>query len=231
MTKFVVSHKRGSGFIKAQPVQKVEIVKHQKRSGYGSIQRKPFKDHVIVKMSYAEMFKLATTTGAYNEYIYRLNSIFDPDFTGVGHQPYGFDTYSTIYSKYRVLKVKWHITGQMDTTVYSTLTVLPNNSLTSVGSSSLAMETPRSKYKQLVGPGGTPVEIRGTLDLASFNGRSKAQYSADDLFEATMTTNPNEVMGLHIGLSNLSGVTGTFSGNIVLEYTVELFDPLQLAQS
>jgi hypothetical protein len=35
-------------------------------------------------------------------YVFRGNSLFDPDYTSTGHQPRYFDTYSTIYSRYRV---------------------------------------------------------------------------------------------------------------------------------
>lgn len=50
-----------------------------------------------------------TTTGiAYN--IYRLNSLYDPDLTGTGTQPMGFDQYAAFYTHYEVKAVKIKVT-------------------------------------------------------------------------------------------------------------------------
>lgn len=222
--------RRGTRML-AKRVQKVEVVKPKHKSGYGRIQRKPFKDHIIVKMDYGDWFNMNTAAiGLYAEYCYRLNSIFDPDFTGAGHQPYGFDTYQTLYSKYRVLKVEYTIRATAGV-LNSCITVVPNNSLASIGSTTLAIETPRSQYK-VMNLTADEVVIKGKLDLASFNGRTKEQYSADDVFESIMTTNPPEVMGLHIGISNVSGATLSNAQFAVrLRYIVEFFDPIQLSQS
>ena len=31
-----------------------------------------------------------------------MNSVYDPDYSGAGHQPQGFDEYSALYNSYRV---------------------------------------------------------------------------------------------------------------------------------
>jgi hypothetical protein len=46
-----------------------------------------------------------TCTGSQAEYVYRLNSLFDPDQTGVGGQPDGFDQLKALYGRYRVIAV------------------------------------------------------------------------------------------------------------------------------
>ncbi len=44
------------------------------------------------------------------QYVYRMGSLFDPDYTGVGHQPMCYDQWSAIYRRYTVLGAK--ITAQ-----------------------------------------------------------------------------------------------------------------------
>jgi hypothetical protein len=62
---------------------------------------------MVASMRYAETIRLDAQPGqpvAYN--LFRCGSIFDPNHTGVGHQPYGHDTYQSIYTHYRVLGSK-----------------------------------------------------------------------------------------------------------------------------
>lgn len=213
-------------------VQKVEIVSKPKRSGYGKIQRMPFKQHMIVKLKYATNLNVASALGVYSENQFRLNSIFDPDLTNVGHQPYMYDTYATMYNKYRVLKVAYKFTGQLNTAAISAMTILPNNNTSSsVGNVDLAIESPYGKFKVLSGPGAEAETLTGTIDLATFTGRTKAQYSADDLYESQIGTSPAEVMVLHIGIAGLTATSVSLLGVLELFYTVELFDPVQLSQS
>ncbi len=70
-----------------------------------------FPRSLVVKMKYCAKFSINTT--AFNSLQWRLNSIFDVDLTGVGHQPMYHDQFALIYNLYRVLgtlvKIRtWH---------------------------------------------------------------------------------------------------------------------------
>jgi hypothetical protein len=63
-----------------------------------------FPQKMVASMRYAESVRLDAVSGAPVAYnFYRCGSIFDPNQSGVGHQPYGHDTYQSIYTHYRVL--------------------------------------------------------------------------------------------------------------------------------
>jgi len=47
---------------------------------------------------------LNAAVGALGIYQFRTNSLFDPDLTGTGHQPYGFDQWKTYYGTYMVTR-------------------------------------------------------------------------------------------------------------------------------
>jgi len=62
----------------------------------------PAKAHYVLR--YSDQVTLNPIAGATSFYHFRANSIFDPDRSGVGHQPYGHDTLQNIYKSYVVDK-------------------------------------------------------------------------------------------------------------------------------
>jgi len=70
--------------------------------------RDPFPPRFNVDLRYASSIIL-TTAGVVigndflgTEYVFRLNSLFDPDLTSTGHQPFGYDQLTTMYGSYCV---------------------------------------------------------------------------------------------------------------------------------
>lgn len=63
----------------------------------------PFPAKIQAKLRYTTTKALPVTiSGTVSPYIFSANGIFDPDVSGLGHQPYGHDTYQTIYNHYSV---------------------------------------------------------------------------------------------------------------------------------
>jgi len=75
-----------------------------------------FPNTLITKLRYGDVFTKTSTTGAIAFNTFVANSIFDPDVTGVGHQPMYRDTYATIYNQYVVIgsKITVHFMPQAD---------------------------------------------------------------------------------------------------------------------
>lgn len=64
----------------------------------------PFPSVTKAIFRYSTNVALNPGIGAAASYVFRATSIFDPDFSGVGHQPYGHDVYQQMYKRYRVDK-------------------------------------------------------------------------------------------------------------------------------
>lgn len=63
-----------------------------------------FPDTLRTQLRYADVFILTSTVGSVAEHAMRMNSLYDPDFTGTGHQPYFYDQLASVYSRYSVVK-------------------------------------------------------------------------------------------------------------------------------
>jgi len=177
--------------------------------------------------------------GVVGNQVWNLNSIFDPNRTGLGHQPYGHDTFATLYNRYRVIGCSYAITiSQNGDTATNQLPVvlgaLPSNEVDTVSNMSELREKPRSKY--IVQMYGSPARtLRGYVSIPSLIGRTKAQYMADDRFQAAFGATPNEsaILNTYIGMPNDGAVTALLSVqySITLVYHVECLDPKVLPQS
>lgn len=191
----------------------------------------PIPQRFITKMKYSEQFTTDSTTGAYR---FNLNSIFDPNQSGVGHQPYGFDTLATLYNRYRVISCGWRIqvNWQANQNAQPVLVgAIPANEVLTFSTLSELRENPRAKYINQ-NYGAETMVLKGKSYLPSLVGRNKAQYMADDRYQAVMTTSPNELAILNV-MTGPNGLDtpGAATLQIVLEYTVEFFDIKHLAQS
>lgn len=197
----------------------------------------PFPSRYICKMKYSESLnQVGGTPGAgYGNYQFVLNSIFDPNATGIGHQPYGMDTMTTIYNRYRVIACNWVINGIVTDTAgvekNGIIGVLPGNEGATVVNLAEFQENPRSTYVHQF-PGSEKV-LKGRSYIPALVGRTKAQYMADDRYQAQTNGSPLEAAILNLYFGFLDGTLATCQAdlNVTLEYTVEFFDVKKQLQS
>lgn len=190
----------------------------------------PIPQRFITKMKYSEQ----VNTDANGQYRFNLNSIYDPNSTGTGHQPYGFDTLATLYNRYRVISCGWRI--QVNWTSNNTaqpvlVGAIPANEALTFLSLAELRENPRAKYINQ-NYGAETIALTGKSYIPSLVGRNKAQYMADDRYQALINSSPNELAILNV-VTGPNGLDSPASATIqiVLEYTVEFFDIKHLAQS
>lgn len=75
-----------------------------------------FPQSIITTMRYCDLITISNSAATVDKYIYRANSIFDPNYTGGGHQPLWRDNYASIYNQYVVLGSKVTVKFQAETT-------------------------------------------------------------------------------------------------------------------
>lgn len=191
---------------------------------------RPFAQRYITKMKYSEAISI--TGNGPQGYRFRLNSTFDPNETGVGHQPYGRDTLAAIYNRYRVIACSYVISAVDAAGQYIQVAALPANDNVLTLSTSDMRENPRCKYI-VQAPNASLKMLKGKVYLPALVGRSKQQYMADDRFQADAGSNPAEAAILNVFFQNMADGINNLNVlfNITLEYTVEWFDVKNLGQS
>ncbi len=154
-----------------------------------------FPDQIRVSLVYEDLIQVSTVTNSYYTQIFRGNSLFDPDLTGIGHQPRYFDQYAAIYNKYKVYSSKIELFAANGSAVAPVaLCVLP---LTDQQTSTLwyqAAEMPRAKSAKHLIPIGYryPVELDHTITTNEIIGLQPGQINDED-YGALVTGSPAQV--------------------------------------
>ncbi len=190
--------------------------------------------HKYATLVYAEAYSNSVATTAGFQQTLNLNSLFDPNRTGAGHQPYGFDQLAALYNRYRVLSAHWKVTYGSSTGTMMLVTVPVNGllqaSISNQATYETAVESPFAIMKTQ-SSGAPAVVFEGTMSLNVLNGVTKTEYLADDRFEAAVTASPTEIITLVTGGFNPTGSTIVQYYLVEIWYEVDFHDPISQAAS
>lgn len=192
-------------------------------------------DKLIVKLPYSTLVTFGDALGV-QDYVFNLNSIYDPDRTGVGHQPLGYDQWSAFYNRYRVIGAKVVVQAHNQATCGTTVSIIGNNNAALILGSDATQEQQHMKRMVLSAVSGG--KSAGTMVKYFSNSRitgvSDMTYRSSDQYQATFGNNPTEIIVGHIYQENLLVPGGQASGMVArinITYYVELFDRNTLALS
>ncbi len=187
-----------------------------------------FPREMKVKLVYFQTGYHTTSSGGVPyDYQFRLNSIFDPDYTSTGHQPLGYDQYAAFFNRYRVDSALVNASFSCDVQVQCTL--LCNNSQASITAQSEGEESPLSSTKMFTP--GMSCNINRHFDLPIVNGVTKTVYESDDRYQSLFSANPTEVLNLHVLTTVVDNSSKNVFRSVKITYYVTLFDPIQLTLS
>lgn len=163
----------------------------------------PLPNSFLTKHRYVQYLDLNIPLGgAAAGAVFSLNGMYDPDVSGGGHQPMGFDQLAALYGQYQVLSAKAtvkFITTSTANTAASMCALAIRNSSTLETDPQDIMERPDTVYDVL--PSGRGAGYR-TLSIKKsipkFFGIKKSAFSADDGKKGTASVNPTEMCYLHV---------------------------------
>lgn len=168
-----------------------------------------------------------------SQYVFRLNSLYDPNLTGVGHQPQGYDQMAQFYNTYRVYKVDIYVrvTAISHTGLYLCTAITPFNVSYDLGlkqQSEILENTNTNAYDGFVGN----VAVQNNVYIADIEGQKRQAVFDDLLFRAKTDANPANVSFFRLAMGSTDLTTGAAMRVMVgLTFHTMWSDRISLPQS
>jgi len=176
---------------------------------------------------------LSSSSGVVSTQVFSANGAFDPDVTGTGHQPMGFDQMMAFYNHYCVTHARLHVRFASASGSYGTACIRVDAGSTPITDIERIMEFGGNVTVGLesIGNFGANKELNMSISIAKLQGVSEMALTADPTLRGDVTANPTEQTYFHVQLWNAAGVTCTANIYSVLEQRVVFMEPRTAALS
>lgn len=173
------------------------------------------------------------------EAVWRLNSIYDPYFTGAGNQPESYTTLSSVYRRYIVYWVDIRVrcySATQETLLLGVSLQGPDSSYTLTGKVSSDFEKDRQIQTCNPGQSGAaspayahPEIVLNHVSLPQLAGISLTEYKANLYqFGGAFGANPSNSLYMRIACSDMDGQnTGSCKVQVSIRFHGKVFDRLQ----
>lgn len=203
-----------------------------------------FPKTAIVKFRYAAQISINPGLATATEYNFRANDCYDPDVTGGGHQPMGFDQWMAYYDHFVVLGSKIRVRPVFDTSASGT-----PPPVIGVGTFDTTGRTTGKNYEELLEMQPSMGNRMKTIHLIPMTGAGNKTLTSTFSARKEFRCNPMSKDSL-LGAGNASPTEQTFftvygvspfpsggsdpatvSMEVVIDYVVCLLEPKPLPQS
>lgn len=188
----------------------------------------PIPNRLFCKLKYHDTFTLTPNSGGgfpLDGYIYRT-SLYDPDYTNMGHQPIWRDQMASLFEMYRVHGIKYRLRIWNTNTAQGGLVAIQQSnavmpSLAGVDFNTV-VERPYAQCVPLNAWNTAPKVVKGYMPTGRPWGLTKQGMKSDEDFEAAIGSNPAKMSWLNIYAKSFH-TTATYNIEIQLVFMVEFF--------
>lgn len=185
------------------------------------------KDQYVCKLVYCETLKRSPAS-AIDNYLFRGNSVYDPNQSGVGSQPYYFDSIAQLYQQYRVTGSKLEVELVNTAAVPAMATLFPANETISVTDIDDWAGNRYSKSRVMAPSSGSPnmARLSTYATTAAMYGVSANIVKSEKDYSAAVTTNPTNQWNWHIIVGSMDKATNiTYEMRVKVTYYVKFEKP------
>jgi len=185
-------------------------------------------------LRYSTNFALTTTAGAVTSYVFRANDLFDPDFTGSGHQPMGFDQMMLSYNHFVVVRSRIRVTFKSYGSVDQTVCIRQDATSTPLTVIDRILEFGGLVTADLPSSGtaGCQIVLELPINIRKLQGIQKDYLMLDDpTLRGDAATSPTEVTYFHVQAWDAVGNGSTTQCSAILEFDAFFMEPRDLIES
>lgn len=200
------------------------------------IVQNPIPNSRLVRFRYCPAgISIDPAVGLAATYVFRCNSLYDPDYTGVGHQPMGYDEMTTLYSRSTVISSKIQVTfispGSAVNSGTAVVGIRVDTNPTTSADTELNMENIPNNFRVLGNSAQAGVTLSETWSLKKYAG--KRNYREDSVSEVMGGGVVGNVMYYQVFAGAVFGTDDPGAIRIlpVIEYVAILWDPNTLLKS
>lgn len=188
----------------------------------------PLPATLKTRLIYEDVITINPGAGAAGTHVFSANGVYDPDITGVGHQPRGRDEIAALYNHYTVtaayIQVRackhngeelWGVAVRDDATGFTTI-----NDFAEYRNSKYMISNTIGVRQELLSHKVVPKQFLGKKD------------TFEDDISALVGANPAEQVYFHVVMGDLYGGDAAATGfEVRISYYVTFSEPKPLAQS
>ncbi len=208
----------------------------KRKSNSWAIARFPFGKRKMASLRYNTFITVNPLAGgAVNEHFFTANGLFDPDISGTGHQPLGFDQLMAIYDHFVVIgaRISCWVTS-IDTTYPQLVSLSVNDDTTGFTSITNVIENGTCKWRLFnpitAGAASAPKLMTYNVNPNKFLSRSKPM--ADPQLKGSVSGNPQEQCYFVIACQPTTSVDSAgIQVAVTIDYKAIFFEPVDLSQS
>jgi len=185
------------------------------------------------RLRYSTNALLVATSGAVASYVFRANDLFDPDFTGTGHQPMGFDQLMVWYNHFCVVEARIIAIFRNTAAVTGTCCVRVDGASAPITVIDRIIEIGGCAIDDLgvTGSSSDMKELRLNANIPKLQGVHISAITSDPALRGDAATSPTEVTYFHVQLWNSVAVTISAQVDIILEQYSYFMEPRDMTES
>lgn len=186
----------------------------------------PARTHKVLR--YHDSVTLTSTAGAVNNYVFRANDLFDPNFTGTGHQPMGFDQMMVFYNHFAVDKCKIVVNFNNQAAGSFHAGIRLDASSTVLTNPDQIIEFGFTTYDTLEAKGsyGSSKTLEMAVDIAKAQGIPRKNITTDPNMRGDAATTPQELSYFHLYIWDpVNSASASVIADVVMELSAWFMEP------